>query len=228
MTEIRDQIVSKLYGGRNPFMGPWVASFLDEGWNSHHPWLAEAIEERRPKVIVEIGVWQGASVANMARKIRDLRLDSVVIAVDTWLGSYEHWTDPKYSGQLSTLYQEFKGNIITEGLADIVVPLRLDSLNAARLLRHHSIVPDLIHLDAGHDYNSVFADLTEWWSLLEVGGMFIGDDYYMDGQWPAVKIATDQFLSISGVPSWQAVGGKWRATKSQLTPNLDPTKSEPS
>jgi predicted O-methyltransferase YrrM len=37
--------------------------------------------------IVEIGVWKGSSVITLASKMKELNLDGVVIAVDTWLGA---------------------------------------------------------------------------------------------------------------------------------------------
>jgi len=53
---------------------------------------------------------------------------------------------------------------------------------------------DLIHLDAGHDYRSVTADLEAWWPLLRPGGILIGDDYNRDGARPEVRQAFDDFF----------------------------------
>jgi cephalosporin hydroxylase len=47
----------------------------------------------RPSIVVEIGVWKGSSVITLASKMKELNLDGVVIAVDTWLGAWDHWTN---------------------------------------------------------------------------------------------------------------------------------------
>jgi len=197
---------------------PWSGIILPggptriQGWNSGHPWLQEAIAEIRPRIVVEIGVWKGGSVAQMALKMAELGLDSVVIAVDTWLGSSEHWTSEEWSKDLPWLYHTFLENIGNAGLKGFVVPLRLDSLNAARLLRLLEIRPNLIHLDAGHDYRSLISDLSVWWPLLEPGGLYLGDDYHtVGGNWPEVKQATDDFFY-----GWEieSTNGKCRVRKS--------------
>jgi len=192
---------------------PWSGIILPggptriQGWNSGHPWLQEAIAEIRPRIVVEIGVWKGGSVAQMALKMAELGLDSVVIAVDTWLGSSEHWLSDEWSKDLAFLYATFLENIGNAGLKNFVVPLRLDSLNAARLLARHSIRPDVIHVDAGHDVNSVTADLAAWWPLLQSNGLFIIDDYHPSGDnWPEVKAAADQFFEGFEIESMKGKG----------------------
>ncbi|MBV8523326.1 MAG: class I SAM-dependent methyltransferase, partial [Acetobacteraceae bacterium] len=53
---------------------------------------------------------------------------------------------------------------------------------------------DLVHLDGGHDYRSVMADLQAWWPLVRPGGILIGDDYNTNGVWPEVRQAFDEFF----------------------------------
>lgn len=215
MTAVRDAVMAKLHRQRDPWQGIGIEAgpVQIQGWNSSHQWLGETIAEIRPQIVVEIGVWKGASVAMMANQMRDLDINGVVIAVDTWLGSSEHWSSEEWANDIPTLYHQFLTNIAAAGLTDYVVPLRLDSLNAARLLRTH-LRPDMIHLDGGHDYHSVHADLHAWWPLLPVGGVFIGDDYWPNGQWPEVRQAIDDFLPTVGVTSWEALAGKCRVRKS--------------
>ena len=42
-----------------------------------------------PKIILEIGSWEGASTIAWANSCKD----STIICVDTWLGSIEHYQD---------------------------------------------------------------------------------------------------------------------------------------
>jgi hypothetical protein len=81
-----------------------------------------------------------------------------------------------------------------------VVPMQLDSLNAAQVLLSLGIKLGMIHLYGGHDYDPVSADLRAWWALLTPEGMLIGDDYYFDGMWGSVRKPFHDFFSGQGVP----------------------------
>ena len=210
-----------LWHGADPFQGLPTGLFqIDiQGWNSDHRYLSDTIERLRPSVIVEMGVWKGASTLFMAGKLRDHGIDGVVIAVDTWLGSSEHWLFPELGADLSMdrgyprLFDKFSANVVACGLNDYVVPLPLDSASAATVVQHRLPPADMLHLDGGHDRASVVFDLMKWWAILRPGGTFIGDDYYDDGHWPDVKLATDSFLARVPHEGFEHENGKWRAVK---------------
>lgn len=171
-----------------------------QGWNSHHVYLAEAIEIIRPKVVIEIGVWKGGSTIRMAQKIKELEIDATVISVDTWLGSWEHWEQPQFFADLlfdngyPSIYNTFMTNVVESEVQDYIVPLPLDSANAAFVIQRKGIVADIIHIDGGHDYKAVIDDMQRWWELLRSGGMLIMDDYDPEGRvWPSVRDAVDHF-----------------------------------
>ena len=174
--------------------------------------------EIRPKLIVEIGVWNGASVRTMAECLRDQAIDGAVLAVDTWLGSAEHWIHEPSSlcfaqGRPGKQFV-FMANVVEWGLVEHVVPLPLDSLNAADLLRLLEVSPDMIHLDGAHDYESVAADLRSWWPRLKPGGVLIGDDYHDDpNHWPGVRRAFDEFFGAIGLQRIEHHSGKCRVRK---------------
>jgi len=178
--EVRRGLVETLWYGQDPLAG-YPAQPLDrEGWNFDHLYLTDAIDHYRPAIVVEIGVWKGASVLTMARRMREIGCHGVVIGVDTWLGSAEHWLDravklrtPAVHGY-PLLYFTFLGNVAAEGLQEYVLPLPLDSINASEVLWAAGIRPSVLHIDAGHDYDSVTTDLEHWWRLLLPGGV---DDF---------------------------------------------------
>ncbi len=78
----------------------------------------------RPTIVVEVGVWKGASVVTMAKEVERQKLDAVVIAIDTWLGSSEHYLWEKFILDLDfefgypRLYHKFAANICNEKLQD--------------------------------------------------------------------------------------------------------------
>jgi hypothetical protein len=91
MGQTINEVRKRLWQGQDPFGNPMQSHATDkQGWGgSEHPFLSSGIEQLKPGVVIEVGVWKGASVIFMAKKLRDFGLDAVVIAVDTWLGSVE-------------------------------------------------------------------------------------------------------------------------------------------
>jgi hypothetical protein len=142
----------------------------------------------------------------------------VVIAVDTWLGAADHWTHKTWFRHLAfehgypTLQRTFMANVVDAQLQEHVVPLPLDSLNAAAVLGHFGVQADMIHIDAGHEYASVIADLRAWWPILKPGGLYIGDDYYGGGTWVGVEQAHDEFFAELGL-ELEHTHGKCRVRK---------------
>jgi hypothetical protein len=202
------RFVSALYRGIDPFAFFQAdESVVDmQGWNSEHAFLRESVQAIKPSVIIEVGVWKGGSVITFADEANRLSLDSVVIAVDTWRGSCEHWLDDQWfkslriSGGLTRLQETFMANVVAMSLQHLVLPLPLDSVNAYEIMRFLGVRADIVHIDAGHDYESVATDLRLWSSLLRKDGLMIMDDYSKDesGQpqgWVEVARAVDDFVA---------------------------------
>ena len=216
----RQKILDQLFFGRDPLKDFPAHRFPTDlqGWHSQHPYLTRAIAEVKPKIVVEVGVWKGASVVTMAKEVQRQNLDTAIVAIDTWLGSSEHYLWEKFIPDLDfefgypRLYHKFAANICNEGLAEIVVPLPLDSINGFQLLKEKSIRPDVLHIDAGHDYMSVMGDLKAWWPQLTPGGVLIGDDYFKSwlgkGKWPEVRQAFDEFFAATPHTKFESGDGK--------------------
>lgn len=216
MRASRAELVATLWNGLDPFDGfpPHLYEVDLQGWGSNHRYLTQAVAEIRPTIIVEVGVWKGASTATMAKKLKELQIEGVVVAIDTWLGSSEHWTTPQWFSSLSiehgrpALQKKFMANMLAGGIRDYVLPLPIDSLNAAKVLKELDLGVDLLHLDGGHDYASVIADLRAWWPLLRPGGILIGDDYNTNGAWPGVRQAFDEYFGEVGLTPFEAAPPK--------------------
>jgi predicted O-methyltransferase YrrM len=218
---MRQGIIDRIWRGHDPLhnLSANLFEFDIQGWNSQHAYLRDGILELRPLVVVEIGVWKGASSIFMAECLKQTESRGALIAVDTWLGSFEHWLAPDYHAQMSFLqgypamYHKFASNVVRAGVADYVVPLPIDSINAAHILRGHGIVPGMIHLDGAHDYESVMADLRTWWPLLAPGGLLVGDDYDTDGGFVQLRRAFDEFFAGLGYPALEHADQKCRVRK---------------
>ncbi len=218
---VRQAVIDRIWRGLDPLaQAPVNLVAIDlQGWNSQHAYLAAGIADLQPLIVVEIGVWKGASTIFMADRMRAAGQTGIVIAVDTWLGSSEHWLVEEYRQTASfmngypALYHKFTTNVLHTGLAEHVVPLPLDSVNAAQVLRHLAIRPTMIHLDGGHDYDSVMMDLRAWWPLLLPGGLLVGHDYHTTGVWATVKAAFDDYFGALGLTALENENGKCRVRK---------------
>src|SRR5207245_10513593 len=98
MASIGQEIYRKFWPNGGPFTGFPTRLFEADlqGWNSEHHFFFDTIASLRPQIIVKIGVWKGASCVSMARTVKMLDLDAAIVAIDTWLGSWEHWLQPQW------------------------------------------------------------------------------------------------------------------------------------
>ena len=78
--------------GTNIYNG-FVPTFPEDrqGWNSEHTSFEEIIRGLRPLVVIDVGAWKGASTIYLADLMKRNGVAGTVIAVDTFLGSVEHW-----------------------------------------------------------------------------------------------------------------------------------------
>jgi hypothetical protein len=154
--------------------------------------------EVRPAVVIEVGVWKGASLLRMHELARALGVDTSFLAVDTWLGSAEHWLGAKDRARLRLrggypdLYRQFVFNLLSKDAADVFA-LPMTSTSAARVLRHLGVTANLVYIDGGHEESEIRADLGSYYALLAPEGVLFGDDYH--SRWPGVQQAVDAFAA---------------------------------
>ncbi|MDQ1081080.1 class I SAM-dependent methyltransferase [Pseudoroseomonas cervicalis] len=202
-TTLAQDLCQRLYG-EDPYAGYQAELPPDlQGWNSTHPTLARLVQEGRPRIIMDVGVWKGASVEFFCRSLDKVGGEGAVIAIDTFLGSPEHWNRERpdrifeslrLRHGLPGLYWQFLSNMVHRGLQGRVVPLAQTSENAAVILRRLNIKADLIHIDAAHEYEPVLRDARLFWGLLNKGGVLVGDDF----PWPGVAKAAQDFAAEIG------------------------------
>lgn len=177
-----------------------------QGWNGDHPALAKHARECPGSfVILDVGVWKGMSTISMAKAIKDAGLDGVVIGIDTFLGSPEHFFmrdqfERKHG--IPNLSRIFMSNVYHAGVTDYVIPLPQTSVTAVDVLKRIGMQGQhgaaLIHIDAAHEYEEVIRDLREYWKVLRPSGVMVGDDYA--ASWPGVVKAAGEFSAELGLP----------------------------
>lgn len=174
-----------------------------QGWNSDHPAFHEIMWRDRPEIVIDVGVWKGASSIGLARMLKAAEIDGAVISVDTFLGGYDTWQiEPQWFNLIPRLhgrpmlYEQFMANVVRSEVQDTIIPLARTSHLAATLLERSGIRAGLIHIDASHEYTDVLDDARRYWRILAPGGYLIGDDY--SPSWPGVVQAADEFAREAG------------------------------
>lgn len=173
-------------GPPEPYRNAEVLPFASHGWYYNGPQLEELILTNKVKTVIEIGCWLGTSTRHMAS---NLPKGGRLYAVDHWKGSGEHQPgQPYWIPEVSKLYEYFLSNVIHAGLTDKIIPVRMDSLEAAKEL---TVKADLVYIDASHDTPSVYADMLAWYPHVRKGGIFCGDDW----TFASVQLAVNAFAA---------------------------------
>ncbi|MBW4686303.1 MAG: class I SAM-dependent methyltransferase [Komarekiella atlantica HA4396-MV6] len=211
------QIIADKLGLENPYAHFNYRDYpLDlQGWGSNHPSFSQLIDQIKPKIIIEVGTWKGASAVHMAKLLQEKHIDSTIICIDTWLGGIEYLSG-EYSISLinlsrkhgwPTLYYQFLANVMYNNLHDSIVPLPLPSNIAARWLQQKDLKADLIYIDASHEVDDVYADIIQYWELIKPNGVMLGDDY-ADPNYVGVRVAVNKFAQERNL-SLKTAGNKW-------------------
>jgi hypothetical protein len=139
----------------------------------------------KPKIILEVGTWEGRSAISWGNIAKNN--GGMLICVDTWLGSTEHYENALPTGEWQrgrifledgypSIYKTFVTTMRNNDLQNHVIPIPIDSYQAFIILDKANVSPDVTYVDASHDYNSVLADLN---GAKRIGSKIIcGDDYY--------------------------------------------------
>lgn len=122
--------------------------------------------------VVELGSWRGLST----RFIADRAPKATVYAIDTWLGASEHHIE--FSAALPDLYDQFIA--ACWNYRDRIIPCRADTITGLLVLKHCGVIPELIYVDASHDYESVRRDVRMCRQLFPTAQL-VGDDWWIDG-----------------------------------------------
>ena len=157
---------------------PWPETkpdlpFNSSGWfpDCNQRVLAQHLSEKT-KLVIELGSWVGLST----RWILDRAPNATVMAIDHWQGNPATAEQPL----IPILYESFISNCWV--YKDRLIPIRATTIEGIRMAKVRGLVPDLVYIDAGHDYESVQTDIKE---SISFGCHLVGDDFNPNA-WPGV------------------------------------------
>jgi beta-1,4-mannosyl-glycoprotein beta-1,4-N-acetylglucosaminyltransferase len=145
------------------------------------------------KYLLEIGAWAGRSSIALAD---NMPKDATLFCVDHWLGSEAEretnhqsaaWLDGDYA------YDQFCRNLWDHIEVGRVIPLRMHSKHAAKLLLDMGIKFLFIFIDGGHTYVEVQEDINNFLPLLAENGTICGHDYLQSLQEEVTPAVNDIF-----------------------------------
>ena len=125
----------------------------DSAWLGHIPFAHWLVGRMRPRIIVELGTFSGASYAAFCDAVVRNGLETKLFAVDTWAGDAHTGT---YGERI---YADLKGFNETRfaGLSSL---MRMTFDEACGQFADGSI--DLLHIDGLHTYEAVKHDFETW------------------------------------------------------------------
>jgi len=143
----------------------------DELW-----WLA--LSAQRCQIVIEVGSWHGRSSCAIAD---NLPPKARLFCIDTWQGSISERETNHASAALldgDHAFDQFCRNMFDHIATGRVIPLRMHSHHAAKLLMERSVRAELIFIDAGHEQDEVRSDIYDFLPLRAQGGILSGHDYW--------------------------------------------------
>jgi hypothetical protein len=132
-------------------------------------------------IMVEVGCFLGRSACYMGEELQRLKKSALLLCVDVWPYNYRYGEFIYAEGPFET----FCANVRQSGLTRFIVPIRSDSLAAARFISGGLFS---VFIDADHSYEGCKADILAWKDKVIKGGYVYGHDYG-DGCWEGVKRA---------------------------------------
>jgi len=122
-------------------------------WTQHIPFAMFLIDLLKPRTVVELGTFRGASYCAFCQAVKELNLDTRCYAVDNWEGDphngfYDQGVFEDLKLHHDPLYGSFSRLI------------RSDFEDALSYFRDGSI--DLLHIDGYHTYEAVSRDFANW------------------------------------------------------------------
>lgn len=147
-------------------------NFDDRGWfYKEAEEILDIFLSKQTKIVVELGSWLGKST----RYILNKAPNATIIAVDHWVGS-KKWFDNKKDADkyASYIYETFLYNCWD--YKERLIPVRKRTLEGLDIIYKLNIKPDLIYIDAGHEFAEAIGDIAQSVRLFPES-QIVGDDW---------------------------------------------------
>lgn len=184
---------------------PWPEEKPEEysegrGW--FLPLARKALREpaRKAKIILELGSYHGESTRWFCDNSK-----ATVIAVDHWKGSPDMFRMTDFhpgreqviepNEELTLLYETFCEK--SWGYRDRIIPMRMTTLEGMQAVFKAGVKPDLIFLDASHQFEETVAEITLILALFPDAEVY-GDDI----DWGSVQRAIVEVQKTHDIDVW--------------------------
>lgn len=153
--------------------------------------LAKVVLEKKPGLIVEVGVFGGKSLIPMAMALKQIGY-GLAIGIDPWTlsaalegdigqANRDWWSQ---NVNLDEIYEGFVRKVVQTDTVRFCQWLRIHSERASVLFAPRSI--DILSLDANHSYEASCRDVRTWEPKIAERGLWIMDDTDWETQKKAI------------------------------------------
>ncbi|XP_024356870.1 uncharacterized protein [Physcomitrium patens] len=207
---IRSFLIKELFDGVSPyehFPPKHVAALLQKerirGWGSTTTVFRRLMEEVKPKVVIELGSFLGASATHLGAIAKELGLQTDIFCFDDFRGwpgfRSGPFADIKQQNGNAMLMNQFIQNVIYTNLTESILPVPFATVASLSSFCKWGLYADLIEVDASHDFHSAWSDINIAYRLLRPGGVMFGHDYFTAADKRGVRRAVNLFASMNNL-----------------------------
>lgn len=137
-------------------------------WAGHRIFAYDLIQLIKPELLVELGTHYGCSFFSFAQAVKDAKLNSRLVAVDTWAGDHQtgYYSEEVYQTVIRTCNTYYPSVNLEL--------LRCYFHEALDRIEDQSI--DILHIDGCHDYENVRQDFESWFPKMKKNGIVLFHD----------------------------------------------------
>ncbi|KAL3832818.1 hypothetical protein ACJIZ3_007554 [Penstemon smallii] len=209
---VRKTILDRVFNGTSPWLNfppahviPLLRPRRIKGWGSNGAVFETLIREVRPKTIIEVGTFLGASALHMSELTHQLGLNETqILCIDDFRG-WPGFKD-KFLKDLAMvngdvlLLQQFMQNVVHEKATESILFMPFSTSSALEKLCEWGVFGDLIEVDAGHDFHSAWSDINKAYKILRPpGGVIFGHDYFTSADNKGVRRAVNLFAKLNNL-----------------------------